>query len=531
MPETTELAHRPATSSMNESNSARICIPICVTHARDISKMIERAAEVADIIELRLDCLEQNEFEKAARAISAWLKGGRSFILTLRPLEQGGKRALDYVTRYAFHSSHQKLAAETFADIELDLALALKDDAHLDPSFDWSRIICSHHDFARVPADLEEIYTRMAATPARVLKIAVQADDAIDCLIVFQLLERARLEQREMIAIAMGEAGIATRILAPSRGAFLTYVALDEAHTTAPGQISAKDLRELYRVDQLNEQTQITGLIGSPVAHSVSPQMHDAAFAARGMNAVYIPFETRNAGEFMRRMIHPRTREIKWNVRGLSVTAPHKSAVMPHLDWIEPVAREIGAVNTIVVARDELHGYNTDAAAFLAPLKNRVSDLHNARCAILGAGGAARSALWSLKQACANVTLFARNQTRAGELAEKFDARCEQLADADLCGFDVVINTTPLGTRGTLENETPALANQLHGARLVYDLVYNPFETRFLREARIAGCEVIGGLSMLVHQAAAQFELWTNADAPFDVMREAAERKLSNPKF
>jgi 3-dehydroquinate dehydratase/shikimate dehydrogenase len=366
----------------------------------------------------------------------------------------------------------------------------------------------------------------MAATPARILKLAVNAKYITDCIPVFHLLERARLQGRELIAIAMGPYGITTRILGPSRGSYLTYATLDDAQATAPGQLSVRDLRELYRIDRINPQTKIMGLIGSPVSHSVSPQIHNAALSARGINAVYLPLEVRDAKDFLRRMVHPRSRELDWRLRGLSVTAPHKSAVIELLDEVDQSAREIGAVNTIVVEEDKLVGYNTDAAAFLEPLRERNVSLGGARCALIGAGGAARSCLWAMRREGADVTLFARDVAKARPLAENFGASCAPLEGASFSGFDVVVNATPLGTRGPGEDETPALACQLEGVRLAYDLVYNPARTRFMREATEAGCESIGGLSMLVAQAAAQFSLWNGEDAPLDSMREAAERAL-----
>ncbi len=510
---------------MNESNPPRICVPVCEQYARNLTQAITRAAVDADVIELRLDCLLPAELDAALRDLRQLLRAcTRPVILTLRPAEQGGYRELNRSERIAFWSERggDNDVYEGFADIELDLASGYVEWKELD----WNRVVCSHHDFAGVPADLEKIYERMAATPARILKIAVQANDATDCLPILHLLERARREKREMIVIAMGEAGIVTRILAPSRGAFLTYGASDETHRTAPGQIGARELRELYRIHQLDEQTEITGLIGSPVKHSVSPQMHNAAFAAQRLNAVYIPFEVRDLSAFMRRMAHPRTREIEWNLRGFSVTAPHKSEVMQHLDWIDNAAREIGAVNTVVIEDSALRGYNTDAAAFLQPLQQRINNLRDANCAIIGTGGAARGALWSLRQAGAHLNVFARKQAHAQTLADEFGAHAHHLAGASFKNFDVVINATPLGTRGISENETPATRSQLQGARIAYDLVYNPCETLFLREAIAAGCKVIGGLSMLVNQAATQFELWTNETPVRDVMREAAEQQL-----
>jgi 3-dehydroquinate dehydratase/shikimate dehydrogenase len=508
-----------------------ICVPVCERRAIDLRPAMMRTAETADVVELRLDYLPGDELFKALRNLPSLISASaRPVIVTLRPVEQGGHREMDNLTRLIFwveHLLYNKPHVD-FADIELDLAQLFqqreKDEGR--KLLNWDRVICSAHYFEGVPQNLREIFKQMAATPARILKIALRARDATDCIPVFHLLDHARREGREMIAIAMGEAGMMTRILAPARGAFLTYGSSDEAHTSAPGQVNAADLRNLYRVHKLNRETEIMGLIGSPVAHSLSPHIHNAAFEALNINAVYVPFEVKDAAAFLRRMAHPRTREIKWRLRGLSVTAPHKSTVMEHLDWIEPAAQAIGAVNTIVAEDESLRGYNTDAAGVLVPLREKGLSLNGARCAVIGAGGAARCALWSLQREKAAVTLFARNIEKARPVAEKFGAKLDQIEGASFEGFDLVINATPLGTRGEREEETPALADQLRGARLAYDLVYNPGDTRFQREARAAGCETIGGLTMLVAQAAEQFKLWTGRDAPVDVMREAALRRL-----
>jgi 3-dehydroquinate dehydratase/shikimate dehydrogenase len=418
-----------------------------------------------------------------------------------------------------------------YADLELELVefIATEEARRAVKLIDWEKVICSQHDFAGLPPDLEGVFARMLRTPARILKIAARACDITDCLPVLGLLEPGRLPAgREVIVVAMGEAGFLTRILAPARGSFVTYGALAREQATAPGQLSARELRALYRVQDIDERTRIMGLVGSPVSHSVSPHMHNAAFAARGLNAVYIPFETGDARAFMRRMAHPHTRELVWNLRGLSVTAPHKTAIMPELDSLEPAAREIGAVNTIVVQGDALCGYNTDARAALAPLAGLLN-LKGARVAVVGAGGAARAVLWSLvRESGAHAAVFARDPGRARATAETFDAACHALDGARFDNFDLVINATPLGTRGEREAETPVEASQLRGARIAYDLVYNPRETRFMREARAAGCELIlGGLPMLVAQAAAQFKLWTGEDAPLDAMSAAAELQRS----
>lgn len=505
---------------------SRVCVPVCVRRAEELRTSIERAARLADVVELRLDCLDEEQIGAALSQFPAILSSVQTpFIITNRPQGQGGRRALDTSERVGFWQaaggSLRGFAAKgrACADIELDLFDSAR-AGELKRALDGFRLICSHHDFQRTPDDIETIYERMARAKADVIKIAARANDITDCLALFKLLARARREGREMIAVSMGDAGLLTRVLAPSRGAFLTYGSLDEEQATAPGQLGARELRELYRIDEIDERTIITGLVGKPVMHSLSPRIHNAAFKAIGLDAVYIPFEVADLGAFMRRMADPRTRELELNLRGLSVTAPHKSAVIPHLDWVEPKAREIGAVNTVRIEGDELRGYNTDAAAALKPLDGLI-ELSGARVAVIGAGGAARALLWSLRARGARATVFARNAERANALAGDFGADAAKLEGAAFEDFDVVVNATPLGTRGERENETPATAEQLRGARVAYDLVYNPSETRFMREARAALCEAVGGTGMLVAQAEEQFRLWTGADAPADAMRSA----------
>src|SRR6266849_2306472 len=375
-----------------KTNAAKICVPVCVARASELAQAIARAAEVADIIELRLDCLLAAELDSAKSILSSLIdKVEALIILTMRSSEQGGRVSLSLDQRLQFWSSIGSTDGNCLRDFELDLVQEYQ--RRRDERMDWSKVICSYHDFVGVPSDLEKTYEEMAATPARIRKIAVQADDATDCIPVFRLLEREQGGGREMIAIAMGPAGIMTRILGPSRGSFLTYGSLDDESATAPGQLTAKELREVYRIDRIDLQTEVIGIMGKPVGRSLSPHIHNASFAAAGVNAVYIPFEVRDAVSFMRRMAHPRSRELDWNLRGLSVTAPHKSTVISCLDWIEPGAKDIGAVNTIVVQDNLLRGYNTDASGFIAPLRRRFGSLKNARCAIAGAGGGARAVL------------------------------------------------------------------------------------------------------------------------------------------
>jgi shikimate dehydrogenase len=255
--------------------------------------------------------------------------------------------------------------------------------------------------------------------------------------------------------------------------------------------------------------------------------MHNAAFEHLNVDGVYIPFEVKDAVEFFKRMVHPRFRELNWNLKGLSVTAPHKLTVLEMLDWIDSDALDIGAVNTVVVDDKKIRGYNTDAAGFLAPLEQCFGDLTDARVAVIGAGGAANAVVWSLCREEADITVFARDETKAARLAQRFGALAKKLDESSFRNYDLFVNTTPLGSVGPDVHQTPATVDQLVGVSLVYDLVYNPNETLLLKHAREAGCKTLDGLKMLVAQAALQFELWTGKSAPVDVMRAAASNALT----
>jgi 3-dehydroquinate dehydratase/shikimate dehydrogenase len=500
-----------------------VCISICEADLPSVAQAVRDAAEHNNLIEIRLDCFMVEAMQNLAGLHQLLATCPRPTIITFRAAEEGGRSDADFETRLRFWREKGLQLPANFVDLELDIAEQLARDT---VPVDWSRVICSYHNNDQLPPDLCTIFERLAATAARVLKIAVRINDAVECLPVFDLLEKAKRDGREIIPIGMGPAGVATRILGPARGAFLTYGSLGKERGTAVGQLTIEELTSVYRVKQLTRETAITGLVGNPVSHSISPQIHNAAFASLGTNAVYIPFEVRDLKAFFKLMVHPRTREIDWRLRGLSITAPHKSDVLAELDWIEPGAREIGAVNTVVVEDDRLCGYNTDASAFIAQLKNRFGSLQNARVAIIGAGGAACAALYTLNQEKARVTIVARDQQKAKALADRWSSSYSELQGAVFADFDVVINATPLGTKGLGELETPVIAQQLRGARLAYDLVYNPQVTQFIREAEAAGCETLGGLPMLLAQAAQQFQLWTGVTPSIEIMKTAAVEAL-----
>ncbi|MFN0119833.1 MAG: shikimate dehydrogenase [Blastocatellia bacterium] len=500
-----------------------ICIPITETSAAAWRQSVSAATTQADLIELRMDYLPDAD-RAAALAQLPHLAAQLSipFLLTFRPREQGGMRDMDIPERLAFWQSlpDEIKNAIAWADLELDLVEHML--AHdIPPPIAWEKVICSQHDFERTPPGLDALRARIAATPAAVMKIATKANEIADCLEIFSLIDHA---PKPVISLGMGMAGVSTRMLGPSRGAMLTFGALRRGAESASGQPTAAELRDLYRAGKLNRDSLIMGVIGNPVGHSRSPLIHNTALRALDIDGVYLPLEVMNAESFMRDFAHPATRRLAWNLRGLSVTIPHKLAVMPLLDHIDEAARAVGAVNTIVVAGNELHGYNTDVAGAMAPLEN-LMPLRDARVAVLGAGGAARSIIYGLGQRGAHVTLYARNLARARTLAAEFQVEAmtiEQFAG----NVDLAVNCTPVGMHGHDEANSPLRTDQLRNIGLVYDLIYIPAETTLLREARAAGCRTLNGMAMLIGQAAEQFRLWTGKTAPVDLMTEALEKAL-----
>ena len=506
-------------------NNGKICVSVCTEMADEFIENIKRAGQCADIIELRFDCLRETELTPALREVLT-RPAERDLLVTFRPPEQGGKRSLTFRQRVKFwelfflKNKHQNL----YVDLEHDLDGLF--------NFKSTKSIASYHDYSGEADKLNWFYEINTLVPNNhILKIAAQADDITDTIPVWNLLERAKSDNKQIIPIAMGESGKWTRILGLAHGAFMTYAALDTGNETAPGQISAKDLIETYRVKELNEESEIYGIIGNPVSQSVSPFMHNAAFKFYNLNAVYIPFEVKNLGMFLRRMVKRETREIELNFRGFSVTIPHKQAIIEHLDSIDESAREIGSVNTVKIADGKFYGFNTDAAGFIEPLKKIYADLKNAEVAVLGAGGAARAAIYALKKKGANVTIFARDLKKAKNLAEEFQVELKDLSKikdqrSKVKNFEILVNTTPLGMKGKFESETPLVAEQIQNFKLVYDLIYNPFETVLIKEAVKANVPTVGGFEMLVAQGKRQFEIWTNLDAPAEEMSAAARRKL-----
>lgn len=509
---------------MNTDNLKLVCVPITETNSNAFISAILEASQLADIVELRLDYLPPQERAILLGKLPVLAENSncKDLLLTFRPREQGGQQDLSLEDRRNFWLSlpQEIVAAIRFADFELDLVESLGNNSPIP----WNKVICSWHNFENTPDDLIAQYDRMAATPAFIIKIATMGNRISDCLKTFELIRHAN-GKKPVIALTMSLAGVATRILSLSGGAILTFGSLRHGAESAAGQVTVSDLNNLYRVKQLNTKTEVFGVIGFPVGHSRSPTLHNTVLTSVGHNGVYLPFEVTDVGQFITDFVRPQSRKFDWPTRGLSVTIPHKLAVMSHLDQIDATAKVIGAVNTIVVKGERLIGFNTDVTGAMKPLKEQI-ELKGARVSVIGAGGSARAICYGLNQCGAEVTIFTRDISKAIRLANEFKTKLKPL-DSFNGETDIIVNCTPVGMHGYSPNQSPIPVSALTNASLVYDLIYTPTETILLRDAKDAGCKTLGGLSMLVSQAAEQFRLWTLSEIAIEEIMWEAINKIN----
>lgn len=270
---------------------------------------------------------------------------------------------------------------------------------------------------------------------------------------------------------------------------------------------------------QIKGSTEVYGIIGNPVAHSLSPIMHNSAFKAMGLDKVYVAFPATNAEKAL-----AGCRAL--GVRGLSVTIPHKQTIIEYLDSIDPMAEKIGAVNTLIFHDDKkIHGMNTDWLGANRALAEKL-ELQDKQILLLGAGGSARAIGIGLQEAGAGIILASRTESKLKKLAKKLQCDWVPLAEIASVKADGLVNATSVGMR-PIENASLVPSKCLKNFPVVMDIVYAPLETRLLREAKNVGCEVINGLAMLLYQGVAQFEAWTEKQAPVEVMRSALQQAIT----
>jgi 3-dehydroquinate dehydratase / shikimate dehydrogenase len=449
---------------------------LCVSLTpRSLDEVFSLDLAGADYVEVRLDCLNDPRESVTAR----WDRLPVPVIATCRGKDRGGefKGSIEEeirILQYAVENGAK------FVDIDYRFAKSLA----------GAQVIGSFHDFAETPENIDTILGRACASPAQIAKVATFVNSWADNRRLLGLMSQQW--PKPVIVTGMGDTGQITRIIGPARGAFLTYAAPTGpwGRPSAPGQIWLDEMLNVYRFRRIGPSTKLIGIVGIPLGHSLSPVIHNRAFASLDLDFVYVKFQTPDVKDFFEN-----ARAI--GIEGFSVTIPHKTAVIPFLAELTPEAREAGAVNTVWWGEGKWLGDNTDVHGVRAALASADFDPADKTVVILGRGGAAKAAVVAVKGA-KKVTLLSRH-----EVPDASNYRC-----------DLLINATPVGMY-PLESASP-----LEGpipAKVVLDMVYNPPITRLLRSARDQGKTGIQGTTMFLAQAARQFEIWTGHHAPSEI--------------
>ena len=484
--------------------NSRVCVAVTGRTMTEIRARRD-AVEGADLVEMRLDTVDRPD-------AAAALDGRRGpVIVTCRAAWEGGYFTGSEEERRRILEEALALGAD-FVDVEARAPFA----AAMIGARRGRRVILSSHIFGTMPSDLEAQWAALVASGAEIAKLAVEAESLSDTLRVMSLAGDSAASSSGgapgRVLIAMGDAGVASRILATRLGNAWTYA----GDNVAPGQLSLDRLLNEFRFRDLHPATAVYGVVGNPIMHSLSPVMHNAGFRCLGIDAVYLPLLAADAGDFIRF-----ARGI--GMAGASITAPFKVALMESADGLDPLAMRVGAINTLAMRGGRWHGYNTDVHGFTAPLIARLRDLpalagRKLRASLLGAGGAARAVAVALADLGADVTVCARRPEAAQAIAELAGGVVGGLPP-EPGSWDLLVNST--SSDGDAAVNSPMGDAPLDG-RLVYELLYVPAVTRLLADARAAGCTTIGGLEMLVAQAEKQFEIWTGQAPPRGLFQQAA---------
>ncbi len=514
-------------SKLVVSELLRQLSPICVPIARSSpdALLAQSAALLPEFPfqELRLDALPDPPAALEALRVHTQSHPEAMLLATCRRTASGGHFAGSVwaerqILIAAAHAGCQLVDFALESAETLGSASALGSTALVPLQEAGAAVILSWHDFAHT-GDLYAVLERMRPFAPDLVKLVPTAETLADNLPLLRMLESARESALPVVGIAMGEAGAASRILGLRAGGAFTFAPATLAEATAPGQIAALPLRDLYRIRSLRPATSVYGVAGNPVHSSLSPLMLNTAFRKADVDATYLPLLAKDAGDAVRFANG-------LPMAGFSVTMPLKQSILPLLDRVDPLAARIGAVNTVRRDADgTLWGFNTDAAGITVPLESRLS-LQGARVVVLGAGGAARAAVFACVEAGAHVTVVNRTHASAVALADEAGARALRLEELETQPeFDVLIQATPTGMRHNTGTQPPL--EMLLCAALIFDLVYNPLETPLLQAARRQGREILHGAEMFVCQGARQFELWTGRPAPVQSMREVVSDALA----
>lgn len=482
----------------------RVCLAVTGSEPGELLEKAESLVRDNPFLEFRLDYLSRPGLALPRIRAFFEMHPHAVVIATCRRASNGGKfrgtvaSQLDVLAKAA-------AAGCQLVDVELQTASKCKPE-QLQKLRTRAALILSFHDFHGTKK-LDETLAKMERYPADFYKVVSTATTLSDNVAMMKFLEK-QSDRHSLVGLSMGEQGIISRVLGVRAGSAFTFAAVSAGEQTAPGQVTAQDLRNVYRIEQVDVATRVYGVAGDPVAHSLSPIIMNTALRRENVNAVYLALHAKSLKDLLACV-----REIP--IHGVSITMPYKEAIVQHLDNTDSHTTKIGACNTVVRAQDgKLYGFNTDTAGVVRPLEQRLA-LEGARVLVLGAGGAARAAVFGLKERGSEVFILNRSAAPAQKLARQAKARTIKRPDLRKLSFDVIVNATPVGMSNT--RESPLNENEIN-ARYAFDMVYEPAETRFLRAAKARGAQIIPGIEMFVHQAARQFEIWTGKPAPWDDM-------------
>jgi 3-dehydroquinate dehydratase/shikimate dehydrogenase len=524
---------------MAESSKTTIIVPISAPTPEAMTRLADQAMTCgAEAIELRVDALTEPGGPAVGRLVAQIRQGAgssRPLVVTCRDKREGG--ILDHSLSARIDAWAGAIGAGAdFVDVELDniqlpqVAQPIREALAGRPR---TRLVVSSHSWkGRFAAPQRRYDECRAAYPGAVPKLVYTANHINDC---FDALDLLRDGRGDKVVFCMGQAGSITRLLAKKLGALMTYASLDPASGTAPGQIPIDQMKGLYRSDSIDSSTEVYGVVGDPVAHSMSPAIHNACFARRAMNRLYLPVWVAGSRDELFGFLDA-IRARPWlGLRGLSVTVPHKQGALEYVKarggQVDPLAARIGAVNTLLLDPEGgIKALNTDyvgamEAIFSAPGMRR-DDLRGWPVAVVGAGGVARAVVAGLRDTGAQVTIYNRTVSKAKALAQEFGCAHAPLDDLANVKARLLINCTSIGMYPEVES-TPVPAEYLRPDMVVFDTVYNPPQTQLLRQASDKGATCIDGVTMFVDQAQAQFRLFTGQDADPALMREVITRSLA----
>ncbi len=489
-----------------------ICVTVGRTRHRQImAEHVNLAQRGAELVELRLDWIS-----RTPRVGELLRNRPTATVATIRLPADGGRWSGTEELRQTL-LREAIVAGVEYVDLEEELASKIR-------RYGKTKRIISYHNMQETPDDIEEIHERLSKLDADVVKVVTMANSPSDNVRLLNIVKNAKVPTT---AFCMGEFGIVSRILCGKYGAPFTYCTFSKERVMAPGQLPFDEMKKLYRFDQINESTAVFGVLGDPIGHSWSPLLHNAAFKRMRLNAVYLPIRV-PADEFQETLKAFESLDI----RGYSVTIPHKEAALQFADKVDEVTQKIGAANTLFkTSKGQWRATNTDLPAAMQSLELGLEakgekSLNGQRVLILGAGGAARAIGFGVVQAGGVLAITNRSKDRGKALADDLGCQFVTWSNRGAHGADIIINCTPIGMFPEM-NQSPYEQYWLRDGVVAFDTIYNPENTMFLRDAREHRCHTVSGIEMFVRQAAAQFKYFTGMDVSLDDMRTTLRRGIS----